>query len=264
MQHKRTDDDGIFCPMLSCVLTINVPNDSSTCFKCGESSKGAPTIVCNQSILDNHQTRQNPSHANENGVGWLCNPRPNRLLAFEGSLLHGVVPGIPDPDSCWSHSDDDSNHDAESAGSCNDNIITGHDSFSDNPCSKRVTLMLGFWGDGVRKHFAKNDSNDRASVMGPNMPFPIISNGNPSHPWANEFVPVRIRENDFMEDVRSVSPYASLEVNPLWKSISRDNDTFGEYDDGRLKGSVQFSGRFFLKSGETGEIDDEVLAQAKR
>jgi hypothetical protein len=125
--------------------------------------------------------------------------------------------------------------------------------------------MMGFWSDGVCKHSVNNESKDRASVVGPNMPFPSMSNGNPSHPWASEFAPVRISGNNDMEDISSVQPYAyHLQLNPLWKSISRDNCKFGEYVDGRVKGAIQFSGRFFLKSGNTSEIDDEVLPHMRR
>ena len=52
-------------------------------------------------------------------MAWLCTPKVNRLLAFDGSLLHGVVPPAP-PDT-------------------------------DRPlpeaamAQKRITLMLGWW-----------------------------------------------------------------------------------------------------------------------
>ncbi|KAL7478040.1 hypothetical protein ACHAW6_003826 [Cyclotella cf. meneghiniana] len=262
-QQERIKEDGIPCPMVSCVLTIHVPHNSGACLRCGETAKGAPTIVCNQSILEHSQTRANPPDSNGNGVGWLCHPKPNRLLAFEGSLLHGVVPGIPDPGSYYSLSDDDD--DAESTVSCNVSVSPDCESVSDRQYSKRITLMMGFWSDGVCINSFNNDSKDCASVMGPNMPFPIISNRDPTHPWASEFAPVSISGNNDMDDTCSVYPHANyLQLNPLWKSISLDNGKFGEYVDGKVKGAYQFSGRFFLKSGNTSEIDDEVLPLIRR
>ena len=48
---------------------------------------GAPTLVMERRLGDHE----------ENAAGWLCAPRANRLLTFDGSLLHCVVPPIPAP-----------------------------------------------------------------------------------------------------------------------------------------------------------------------
>ena len=52
----------------------------------------------------------------ENAAGWLCAPRANRLLTFDGSLLHCVVPPLPAP--------------ADAA-------------------RRRITVMVGWWGPDV-------------------------------------------------------------------------------------------------------------------
>ena len=52
----------------------------------------------------------------ENAAGWLVAPRPNRLLTFDGSLLHCVVPPLPAP--------------ADAA-------------------RRRITVMVGRWGPDV-------------------------------------------------------------------------------------------------------------------
>lgn len=44
---------------------------------------GGPTLVTAQRMLDSKMVQH----------GWLCRPRENRLLLFDGRLLHGVIPG---------------------------------------------------------------------------------------------------------------------------------------------------------------------------
>lgn len=90
---KQQNKYGVFCPIVSCVLTIHVHETTKFCSNCAETSRAAPTLVCSQSILDHDKTQRS---ADEENTGWLCYPKPNRLLAFDGSLLHGVVPGIPE------------------------------------------------------------------------------------------------------------------------------------------------------------------------
>jgi len=67
---------------------------------------GAPTLVMERRLGD----------SSTNAAGWLCAPRPNRLLTFDGSLLHCVVPPIPAP--------------ADAA-------------------RRRITVMVGWWGPDV-------------------------------------------------------------------------------------------------------------------
>jgi hypothetical protein len=116
---------GDLCPIVSCVLTVHVPNETKTCERCGRCGDGAPTLVCNQYLF-----------GNRTNDGFLCYPRLNRLVAFDGSLLHGVVPGIPSKVS----SEDGDNH--------------------------RITLMMGFWRDVTLTvpHKASH------LAVGPNMP----------------------------------------------------------------------------------------------
>lgn len=229
--HNQGKNDGIFCPMVSCVLTIYVPSCSHACLDCGETSRAAPTIVCNQSILNHNQTQAN-FQSNDNMKGWLCYPKPNRLLAFEGSLLHGVVPGIPELNGCVHGSESDS---AESD--------DGYSNANNQP--QRVTFMMGFWANGVRTQ----------GELGPNMPLPNINGKHLS--WTSEFTSIEINDLDELQSNHSTdSTNTAIEVNPLWKPIHHDSSTFGEYanDD-----AMQFSGRFFLRSDCTSEIDDEVL-----
>ena len=76
---------------------------------------GGPTLVTNQRL-------RNPETTNLQGVrGWLVPSRPSRLVCFDGSVLHGVIPGkgcIPEP---------------------------LEDEIGNFPAPRRVTLMMAFW-----------------------------------------------------------------------------------------------------------------------
>ena len=124
---SKYDTKGL-CPIVSCVITINVPNEVKKCVNCGRLGDGAPTLVCDQSLLGSRS----------NG-GWLCYPRQNRLAAFEGSLLHAVVPGIPSDLS----EDDDHN--------------------------TRITFMMGFWKE---VSLTAPNQTSKSLTIGPNIPFP--------------------------------------------------------------------------------------------
>ncbi|KAL3136683.1 hypothetical protein ABBQ38_005919 [Trebouxia sp. C0009 RCD-2024] len=75
---------------------------------------GGPTVV-----LDQHPSACLAER------GWLVQPCPNQLLAFQGNLLHGVIPGKPSTlnvtDSCERHASE-----------------------------KRITLIVAWWGPGMR------------------------------------------------------------------------------------------------------------------
>ena len=236
--------DGLFSPLVSCILTIYVPNSSDACELCHEYGKGTPTIVCNQSISNIRERQRTTGHI-QKSKGWLCYPKPNRLLAFEGSLLHGVVPGIPEPGNCAQNLDNCS--------SCSsiDSSYLDHNTPTENCHQKRVTLMMGFWGDGV---FTQG-----ATDVGPNTPYPNKSKDRTSSfSWANEFLPIKIEHCDLLRDSNPFSIGAAIEVQPLWIPIGRSDDYYREFINGGID-PIQFTGRFFLKSGSTNEIDDGIL-----
>jgi methyl-CpG-binding domain protein 4 len=67
---------------------------------------GGPTLVSEQRLGDKEL----------GGCCWLCPPKPNRLIVFDGSVLHGVIPGR---------------------------------GVSPDGSSRRVTLMIALWADLV-------------------------------------------------------------------------------------------------------------------
>ncbi|KAL7461897.1 hypothetical protein ACHAXS_002302, partial [Conticribra weissflogii] len=167
-QKLGSESAGISCPIVSCVLTIDVPIHPVPCQYCGCCQDGAPTIVCNQSILGSDTIGGGNTEYNR---GWLCHPHPNRLLAFEGSLLHGVLPGLRIVEDTNSIDGDDNGK------------KHGHiDSMKNGQC--RVTLMMGFWDDSVCLTEASEYENPPMAI-GPNVPFPRLLGkacvGNNSH-----------------------------------------------------------------------------------
>ena len=63
--------EGVHCPLVSSVLYL-------------EAGGGAPTLVAEQRYGDGELAQR----------GWLAQPARGRLLMFEGSLLHGVLPAF--------------------------------------------------------------------------------------------------------------------------------------------------------------------------
>ena len=55
---------------------------STVLYLAGEGS--AATLVTDECIVDDQDKLAQD--------GMLCSPKPNRLLLFEGSLMHGVIP----------------------------------------------------------------------------------------------------------------------------------------------------------------------------
>ena len=116
--HFDSDDEGRsrqqgFPNHPICSFVLNVSSNTRV---------GGPTLVTNQRL-------RNPETTHLQGVrGWLVPSRPSRLVCFDGSVLHGVIPGkgcIPQLQE-------------EDMGELS------------NP--RRVTLMMAFWKDiKVRK-----------------------------------------------------------------------------------------------------------------
>jgi len=91
------------------------------------------------------------------------------------------------------------------------------------------------------------------------MPFPRMPSDNPSDDWTGDFLPIKLRDNEFVSASDSNSN-AFVEVKPLWTPIYQyHNNTFSEYTKELGGSAINFSGRFFLKSNDTNVIDNEIL-----
>jgi hypothetical protein len=93
-----------------------------------EKPPGGPSVVTNQKLTDIRVATK----------GWIAHPRPQRLVAFDGRCLHGVVPGK---------------------------------GFREG---RRVTLMMAFWedirirrgvGPGSARPFPTNENQSWASHL---------------------------------------------------------------------------------------------------
>lgn len=76
--HFDSDDEGrggVRNPIISTILYITEEN--ATAFS------GGPSLITNQEVESTHLATR----------GWLAHPKPERLVAFDGRYLHGVVPG---------------------------------------------------------------------------------------------------------------------------------------------------------------------------
>jgi len=121
-------------PLVSCVLYLHVSG-----------SHLGRTLVLNQTL-------EQDSYASK---GYLVEARSNRLLAFGGEYLHGVVPTVNDNGDNSDNDDDDGGW--------------------------RVTLMLGFWPAGVTTNPTPTWSRATGLVdinsLGPNMTMPLATAG---------------------------------------------------------------------------------------
>ena len=135
----RSRQEGGFPNHPLCSVVLNVSSHPRV---------GGPTLVTNQRL-------RNPETTNlRSVVGWLVPSRPSRLVCFDGSVLHGVVPGKgPIPRTA-----------IEDGGA--------------TPRPRRVTLMMAFWKDIRVRHSPKPGSA---------RPWPLPSSSRPHLPaWARE------------------------------------------------------------------------------
>ena len=133
LSNSRGDkDDSIrddLHPLVSAVLYLRGRN-------------GAPTLVTDQTLDADSVASQ----------AWLCHPAENRLLAFDGKLLHGVVPFLPMTSP------------ADSA------------SAEDSDCY-RITIMMGWWAKNFESASAAplKSKLKGGPILGPNMAMPSYS-----------------------------------------------------------------------------------------
>lgn len=130
--HFDSDDEGrggIRNPIISTILYLTAENKSD-----GENDKvtGGPSLVTNQKLTDIRLATQ----------GWMAHPKSQRLVAFDGRYLHGVVPGK--------------------------GFQTG----------RRVTLMMAFWEDiqvrkGIGPGSARPFPNDNLSEWASQLVAPL-------------------------------------------------------------------------------------------
>ena len=122
---------------------------------------GAPTLVCDKKIsVDCFKEDQSDSEEDPDMLGAMVYPKINRVLAFDGSLLHCVVPG-----NVVKPSDSEGEGEGEGKG---------------EHLRRRVTLMFGFWKD-----VSTSDIVDE-TTLAPNMIGKKGKKGKPIPGWMND------------------------------------------------------------------------------
>lgn len=140
--------------------------------------------------------------------GWLVHPKANRMVIFDGSQLHGVIPGRP-----------------------LDKVST--EKLNNLP---RVTIMIAWWIEDVRYK-----GEVRYGEFAGNFTVPDFSRKDVHYTW-NLDIPVL----DAKLPSIAPSPIAVPQVSPVWeKVLEREGQKVFSLP--RLP-EVAFYGRFFLKS----------------
>lgn len=198
------------------------PIVSTVLYLSSHSKVGGPTLVTNQRL-------RNPTTTNLNSVhGWLVACKPARLVCFEGSVLHGVIPGKgPIPPS-------------------SSNI---HNNQQQQQRPRRVTLMMAFWKD-IKIRQGTNPGSAR--------PWPTTTpaktsckksrNKNESRSWkielnrtdiddfvTNEMKEEGLQQQKWDQDRQQIIPiryvYESLDGIPVPKYVENGDELYmPEYD----------------------------------
>ena len=163
--HFDSDQEGqtavVRHPLVSTVLYLSSESSSSS-----SRSNGGATLVTNQRRVSRHVAQ----------TAWLCPPAPRRCVAFDGRVLHGVVPGtVHDKQQPQSQQPSSSSsspkrepepppHDTRN-NAVSPDTPTNHDNNHNNnnapSHSNRVTLMLAFWKElQVRPATTTSTNND--------------------------------------------------------------------------------------------------------
>ena len=125
---RRGDGAGeVSHPIVSAILFLESPADARVQ---GAGGGGGGTVVVDQRLGDGARA--------DGGRAWVAEPTTNRVVAFDGSLLHGVLP---------------SSEPAEDAAS--------------DPGHRRLTLMIGFWGPEMKLGDAAEDERQGPCVRPP-------------------------------------------------------------------------------------------------
>lgn len=158
--HFDSDDEGrggVRNPIASTVLFL--------------SAAGGPTLVTQQSLAS---TALAPH-------GWLAYPRENRLVAFDGRLLHCVIPGRA--------------------------------AFATD--RRRITVMIAFWRDIRTRDPPAAAHGASASALGPARSFPD-PRAPAAPPWSADFVP--LGHSRAAADA-SPRPAPVVPVRPVWLRV---------------------------------------------
>jgi hypothetical protein len=178
------------------------------------SSVGGPTVVTSQRLGDGNS---------RNATAQLVPPLRNRLLLFDGALLHGVLPGVG----------------AQGA-------VPPSDSDGVIGAQHRITLMLAWHGEGV----------SRVGVDAPLGPLRLLD---PRAPWLTALFRQGLFQGVPVSDdggERTAATWVEPRAwSPVWEHISELGDAGGEEEEeeGVVPRRSQAAVESLLMSGVAGE-----------
>lgn len=128
--HFDSDNEGcteeIRNPICSCIVYLS------------DNRFGGPSIITNQRLTSNTLATK----------GWMCHPQLGRLVVFDGTVLHGVVPGKGVVSDCYCAQSE--TNDGTKSSEQRINLI-----------QRRVSVMFAFW-----RKIRVRDSDDSSIVVG--------------------------------------------------------------------------------------------------
>lgn len=174
--HFDSDNEGctsiIRNPIVTCVLYLNGGDDD-------DSDVGGPSIVTTQRLASRSLAES----------GWACPPRKGRMLALDGKVFHGVIPG---------KISEEKSHD-------NHQICNGEHSC---PAGRRVTVMLAFW-----RRIRIRDQPGAAACA-----WPTTSSSTSPSSWANRLlapIPTHNESNQHHDPIPTGMDQVPVERTPI-------------------------------------------------
>ena len=145
---------------------------------------GGPSLVTNQQLNDKALATK----------GWLCQPRANRLVVFNGKMLHGVIPGKGVAPLTTA---------ADANGSADEE---GTSSSAEVACDRRVTLMVALWPD-IKIRREKKAGSAR----------PLPPPGSEGHEWLAEAIGASEAVAPMSEEDLASRARQPLPISRVWE-----------------------------------------------
>jgi hypothetical protein len=180
--HFDSDNEGrggvIKNPIVSTILYItgetDTDDDTEDDTEDNHTIAGGPSLVTNQRLTSTQLATQ----------GWLAHPKEQRLVAFDGTVLHGVIPGK--------------------------GVQPG----------RRVTLMMAFW---KQIDIRQGNDNDKSSP-GAARPFPMQGHNNQGQPldeWVRDLLMTNDKtKNSFSDSAKAMTESAPIVVDTVYERLN--------------------------------------------
>jgi hypothetical protein len=180
--HFDSDDEGrggVRNPIVSTVIFLSTSNRI-----------GGPTLVTNQAFVSRKLADR----------GWLAHPADNRIVMFDGSVLHGVIPGHGVPDQQLQHEGD------------------GGD-------GRRITLMIAFWKDAIARPGNSPGANRLFPQTCPTSTSTTSTIATAtSYSWQHLLAPLLPHQSFSYADAPSPQEAIPIGVSQIWQDVNIDEN----------------------------------------